>query len=154
MLEVTVEAQNNIQKKDVCSKDTASEFNSPFQYYEVVEIVPIYMITEPNVVSLIGKRGVILGMDYDNDFLKWAYTVAIQSGECWYFDEDELRKTSIILTKDILYSSNGQEIPEKKRVNFLTEEVVSSDVVLMPPGDNPVPLRVNLAALTRDSQIK
>lgn len=74
---------------------------SPFRCYKVVEIHPLDFDTEPEVVELVGKRGVLTTCSFcDNE---WAYSLAIQSGERWSFDATELTRLGITLTQAELY---------------------------------------------------
>ncbi len=113
---------------------------SPFRRYEVVEINPVDFETEPEVVELIGKRGVLTTSSFFNN--EWSYSLAIQSGECWCFDAAELTSLGIILTEDELYGPSVKQ--EWTRINS-DGEGVAGDPSFLKRG--PTPLSVDLEQL-------
>ena len=110
---------------------------SPLRRYEVVEINPIDFETEPEVVELIGKRGVLITSSFFNN--EWSYSLAIQSGECWCFDAAELTSLGIILTPAELYGPKVNQ--EWARINS-AGECVAGDPSFLKRG--PTPLYMDL----------
>jgi hypothetical protein len=115
---------------------------SPLRHNEVVEIRPIDLDTEPEVVELIGKRGVVSGWAYDENG-GWSYAIAIQSGDCWCFDAAELKSLRIILTQAELYGPRPEK-QEWARINS-DGECVAGDPSFLRRG--PTPLFVDLEQL-------
>ena len=113
---------------------------SPFRYHEVVDIDPIDFETEPQVIELVGKRGVVSGFAHDNG--DWSYGITIQSGEVWCFDAAELKSIGIILTQTELYGPRVKQ--EWARLNS-NGECVAGDPSFLRRG--PTPLYVNLEQL-------
>ena len=116
---------------------------SPFRYNEVVGIYPVDFDTEPEVVELVGKRGVVITCSC-NESGEWSYTVAIQSGECWCFDAVELKSLGIVLTQVELYGPQVKQ--EWARINS-DGECVAGDPSFLRRG--PTPLFVDLEKLVQ-----
>ena len=113
---------------------------SPFRCYEVVEIQPIECLNEPDVVELIGKRGVVTSFAFNDG--AWAYGVGVQSGVRWYLFATELTSVGIILTEDELYGPSVKH--EWARINS-DGECVAGDPSFLKRG--PTPLFVDLEQL-------
>ena len=113
---------------------------SPLRHNEVVELRPIDLASEPEVVKLVGKRGVVSGWAYDN--AGWNYGVVIQSGIVWCFDAAELVSLGIILTQTELYGPSVKQ--EWARINS-DGECVAGDPSFLKRG--PTPLSVDLEQL-------
>jgi hypothetical protein len=115
---------------------------APFRSYEVVEIHPTDLVTEPTVVDLVGKHGVVAAIGYNASARIWNFGVVVQDGYVWCFDEPELRSTGIFLSHKQLYGTDG----------YVTIGRVTSEGVLI-EGDAdamnapPAPLRINLEEL-------
>ena len=113
---------------------------SPLRYNEVVDIVPLDFEAEPQVIELVGKRGVVSGFAHDN--IGWSYGITIQSGEVWCFDAAELTSLGIILTQTELYGPVVKH--EWARINS-DGECVAGDPSFLKRG--PTPLFVDLEQL-------
>ncbi len=127
--------------------ETTGKYETPFRFYEVVEIHPADVEAEPTVVDLIGKRGVVTSISANDHRGIWGFGVAIQSGEGWYFEENELRSTGIMLTEAELYGVDVEPLTVRLHWNPTTgeETVVSGDPSFLHRG--PTPLRIDLEAL-------
>lgn len=127
--------------------ETVGQFDAPFRLYEVVEIHPIDLDTDPEVVSLSNQRGVVTDVGYNHETEQWDVFVAVQNGEHWYFEASELRSIGVVLTPDRLYASN--QASPTIRVHVDPESgagtVVAGDSTLLP--NKPVPLATNLDEL-------
>ena len=113
---------------------------SPFHRYEVVEIQPLDFETEPQVVELIGKHGVVITCSFTDN--EWTHLVQIQSGECWSFDAPELKSIGIVLTQAELY---GPVVKHEWARTNSDGEFVAGDLSFLKRG--PTPLFVDLEQL-------
>lgn len=127
--------------------ETTGKYETPFRFYEVVEIHPADIETEPTVVDLIGKRGIVTGISANDHSGIWGFGVDVQSGECWYFEQNELRSTGIMLSEEELYGTDVEPLTVRLHWNPTTREetVVSGDPSFLHRG--PTPLRIDLEAL-------
>ena len=127
--------------------ETVEKYETPFRYYEVVEIHPVDLQTEPTVVDLIGKRGIVTSISANDYSGVWGFGVAIQNGERWYFEQNELRSTGIMLSEEELYGTDVEHLTVRLHWNPATgeETVVSGDPSFLHRG--PTPLRIDLEAL-------
>lgn len=119
------------------------DFEAPFRYGEVVQIFPVDLETDPEVVTLIGKRGIVSGIEPEDETNGWAIYVAVQNGETWYFTVSELRGTGYVLPREVWRGENGPTV--RVRVDPVTREgtIVSGNS----PISEPAPLLINLENL-------
>lgn len=119
--------------------------DSPLRYNEVVEIHPLDFDAESETIEMIGKRGVVSGYAFNGG--EWAYSVAIQSGENWYFQMTELESLGLILTDEELYGPPVKKEWARIRVDVATGEgtCIAGDPSFINRG--PAPLHINLEEL-------
>lgn len=115
--------------------------------YEVVEIYPIDLETEPDVVNLTGTRGVIVDLGLNDSTGHWDVYVTLQNGETWYFQDTELRGTGTILSKNALQIQGEEVHTVRVQVDPVTNAgtIVAGEVSLM--HRKPVPLTIDLEKL-------
>ena len=120
---------------------------SSFLLYEVVEIHPIDLETEPDVVNLTGTRGVIVDLGLNDSTGHWDIYVTLQNGETWYFEDTELRGTGIILSKNALQIEGDEVHTVRVQVDPVTNAgtVVAGEVSHM--RKKPAPLTIDLEKL-------
>ncbi len=119
----------------------------PFRMYEVVEIHPLDIETEPEVVNFEGKRGVVSDIGYNASTSHWDVYVTLQNGEDWYFEDRELKSTGLFLDKQTVTDETRETHTIRVRVSPTTNEgtVVLGDVSQM--GRKPKPLAIDLEKL-------
>ena len=122
--------------------ETTGHFETPFRVYEVVEIHPVDITTESEVVNLIGKRGVGTAIGSNDHSEHWGYNVAVQGGVRWYFGDHELRATGIFLSHDELYGPGEGTFLARVSFDPVTEEetVIAGDASLLNRGPTPLPI--------------
>lgn len=127
--------------------ETTGQFETPFRFYEVVEIHPRRIEDEPMLSALDGERGVVTGISSSTQSGYWGFAVEVQNGKCWYLEENELKSIGIILSEEQLYGPNEDAVTVRLSFNPDTgeETVISGDASLLNQG--PIPLRVELNAL-------
>lgn len=128
--------------------ETTGQYETPFRFYEVVEIYPSHSEDDQALVALTGKRGVVTGVSPNTQSGYWGFSVETQSGDCWYFEENELKSTGIFLSKEQLNGPSDDAVTIRLRFNPNTgeETVISGDASLLNRG--PTALRIDLEALS------
>lgn len=124
-----------------------SKRSSPFQMYEVVEIHPLDLEIEPDVVNLIGRRGIVSDIGYNESTCHWDVYVTLQNGEDWYFEDRELKGLGLFLDKQAIVDETKEAYAIRVRVDSTTGKgtVISGDITQM--GRKPKPLTVDLEKL-------
>lgn len=127
--------------------ETTHEYETPFRFFEVVEIHPLRLDDEPALTSIMGKRGVITGVSSSTQSGYWGFAVDVQNGECWYLEENELKSINVILSEEELFGPNEGMATIRLQYNSLTEKqtILEGDVSLLKRG--PIPLRIDLESL-------
>ena len=126
--------------------ETTGKFETPIRLYEVIEIHPVDFETEPEVVELVGERGVVMAISVNDDLKEWSYTVVVQSGECWYFNAEELHPLNIFLSYDRLFGT-GKHLPYDSGAPGTGEGIAPSESSALTNG-TPTPLSLDLSSLT------
>lgn len=122
------------------------DYEGPFRQYEVVEIYPLDFETDPSVAELVGQRGIITSLAANSLTNKWDVYVVVQSGETWFFDDDELRGTGIVYRPREL-SEMITTSTVRVHVDLMTGEGTVIDGVPAENRTNLVPLQVDLNSL-------
>jgi len=126
--------------------NSTGNYEGPFRQYEVVEIFPVDFETDPSVAELVGRRGIITSLAANPQTNKWDVYVVVQSGETWFFDDDELRGTGIIYKPQELFMTAATSTI-RVHVDLVTGEGTVIDGVPPQNGGNLTPLQVDLDSL-------
>ena len=128
------------------------QFETPFRFYELVEIHPRRDQEETKQdkqegAILEGARGVVTGIAVNDDIGVWGFSVVVQNGENWYLEEEELKSLGKTISEEKLYASPNDSEWVRLHYNPTTGEqtVVAGDPSFLHRG--PTPLLVDLNAL-------
>lgn len=129
---------------------TTGQSETPFRFYELVEIYPRRNQEETEQdkqegAILEGTRGVVTGIAVNDDSGVWGFSVAVQNGKRWYLEENEMKSLGKIISEEELYAPSNDWVRLHYNPTTGEQTVVAGDPSFLRRG--PTPLLADLNAL-------